>query len=106
MAAPSRANDSAMANARLHLFATPAMTAVFPSSSFGMNLIEYPDGSAPYTHCDRFAHYLRVPVPVALCAGASYRQPTVDSSSFVDAAARALLAARHHRQRRAVYSPG
>src|SRR5580698_7336708 len=41
ISAPSRANDSAMANARLHLFATPAMTAVFPSSSFDMNLIEY-----------------------------------------------------------------
>src|SRR5580658_9302663 len=99
MVAPSRANDSAMAKARLHLFATPAMTAVFPSSSFDMNLIEYPDGSAPYTHSDRFAHCLRVPVPVALCAGAPYRQSTLDSSSLVASGAAALPVARHHRQR-------
>src|SRR5580692_5504719 len=111
ISAPSRANDSAMANARLHLFATPAMTAVFPSSSFDMNLIEYlgesvkglPSSSAPRTHSDRCAHYLRVPLPVALCAGRSHGQPTLDSSSCVEPAGGALSPARHHRQRGFVY---
>ena len=39
--APSREKDSAIPQARLHLFAMPAMTAVFPLSKSDMNLSGY-----------------------------------------------------------------
>ena len=67
------------------------MTAVFPSSSFDMNLIEYPDDSAPRTRSDRFAHFLRLALSVAICAGASHRHSTVDSSPLVASRPWALL---------------